>query len=408
MRRFVSTSPRVRRTAAVTLAGGALFFAAACDFSVTNPGPVKDADLNTPLAMEALVNGMAGNLSLALGNVALSESVIADELTESGNYLDLNNYSHGHIFPDDVNGIYADMQRARWTAESGIDRMKTVLGDSFDSNILAVRAYLYAGFSNRILGENTCSAVIDGGPLESDSVYFERADSEFTQALQLAQAQGIDSLATTALAGRAEVRAALGKWSDAVADAELVPTSFVFWAIFSTNTDRENNDLAYETHSRREVSVFGTQWAEMYGDPRLPWDTVYTSAHKIQTGQDGHTSFFRQQKYTGLDSYIPLAKGTEMLLIRAEAALRDGGKYTTAMGFVNEERAAYGLGPLIAADADEAWTILQRERGAELWLETRRLWDLRRWYAEGRNSFLEGRDKCIPLSTNEQASNQNL
>ena len=34
--------------------------------------------------------------------------------------------------------------------------------------------------------------------------------------------------------------------------------------------------------------------------------------------------FFRQQKYKTLASSVPLAKGTEMLLLRAEAALNSG------------------------------------------------------------------------------------
>jgi hypothetical protein len=203
------------------------------------------------------------------------------------------------------------------------------------------------------------------------------------------------------------VRAALGRWDDAAADAAQVPADFRFDAIFSTNTERENNDLAYETITRREVSVWGTPWAATDADPRVPWDTVRTSGGAIQKGNDGHTAFFRQMKYTGLDAPIPLAKGTEMLLIRAEAALRDG-EVPTAMGDVNDERAAYGMGALDVSDADSAWTVLNAERGAVLWLETRRLWDLRRWYAEGRDDFLEGRDTCVPISQGEQNSNPNL
>ena len=55
--------------------------------------------------------------------------------------------------------------------------------------------------------------------------------------------------------------------------------------------------------------------------------------------------------------------------------------------------------------------ILQKERGAVLWLENRRLWDLRRWNAEPapiKHSFLDSRDKCLPISENEMLSNPNL
>jgi hypothetical protein len=78
-------------------------------------------------------------------------------------------------------------------------------------------------------------------------------------------------------------------------------------------------------------------------------------------------------------------------------------------GFVNQERAVYSLAPVTQpASTADAWTLLQRERGAVLWLETRRLWDLRRWNAEGTNAFLTGRDKCMPFGQSEIASNPNV
>jgi hypothetical protein len=381
---------------------------AACDLSVTNPGPVEDSQLDTPAAMPALVNGMSGDLSLALGNFLIGNTVMTDELTHSGNYAAPNEFAIGIIRPADVDADYQNLQQARWVAEDGLRRMKAVLGDAFESNADTPRAYLYAGFANRMLGENSCQAVIDGGAAQSDSVYFERADSLFTRANAIATALKNTKVATAALGGRAAVRAALGRWDEAAADAALVPSSFVFNAIFSLNTGRENNDLAYETHTRRELSVYGTQWATTDADPRTPWDTVFTSSKRVQTGQDGHTPFFRQEKYAGLDANIPLTKGTEMLLVRAEAALRNA-DIPGMTGFINQERAEYGLGAVTQpASTADAWTLLQRERGAVLWLETRRLWDLRRWNAEGTNDFLADRDKCMPFGQSEIASNPNV
>jgi hypothetical protein len=389
----------------------ALLFAAvavtACDTTVTNPGPLQDSELNTPSAMPALVNGMSGDLSVALGNYIDRGALAAGELTEAGNFAAEQQYYKGIIRPEDVNTDWANMQTARWSAEDGLRRMQRVLGSSFESNTNTPRAYLYAGFANRLLGENVCTGVIDGGPPESDSVYFERADSNFSRAITLATAQNNTNVKTAALAGRASVRAWLGNWTAAVADAALVPTNFVFNAIFSTNTPRENNDLANQTITRRETTVWGTPYASTKSDPRTPWDTVKTSGGKVQTGQDGKTPFFRQGKYTSLGSNVPLAKGTEMLLLRAEAALR-GGDVAGAMTLINQERAFYNLPALTASTSAAATTILQAERGAVLWLEGRRLWDLRRWNAAGTNTFLNGRDKCLPVSRNEQAANPNF
>ena len=153
--------------------------------------------------------------------------------------------------------------------------------------------------------------------------------------------------------------------------------------------------------------MYGTVYASTKSDPRTPWDTVKTTAGKVQTGQDGKTPFFRQGKYTSLGSAVPLTKGTEMLLIRAEAALRSG-DVAGAMTLINQGRAAVNLPALTATTAAAAQTILQAERGSVLWLEGRRLWDLRRWQVAGTSTFLSNRAKCLPPSANEQAANHNL
>lgn len=389
-------------------AAAVVVLATACEMTVTNPGPIQDGALNVPSAVPAIVNGMSGNLSLALGGIATRTGLASGELTHSGNFADEGFYFAGTFSGLNANTDWANAQRARWTSESGLERMKTVLGTGFESNVDTPRAYLYAAFANRLLGENFCTAVIDGGPAQSDSVYFQRADSLFTRALSIATTLNNTNVKNAALAGRASVRAWLGNWTTAVADAALVPNSFVFNAIYGIGTSRENLYLAEQTITRREVTVWGTYWATIYKDPRFPWDTVKTGS-TITKGQDGKTNFFRQTKYTSLGPTVPLVKGAEMLVLRAEAALR-GGDIPGMTTLLNTARAQYtGLAPLTApATTAAAWALLQTERGAVTWLEARRLWDMRRWNAEGTNSFLAGRNKCIPVSDNEVASNRNL
>lgn len=376
-----------------------------CDLSVSNPGPIADDQLNNPTAIPALVNGMSGDLAFALGAYINRGALASGELSEAGLFIAETHFFNGSILPEDVNPDWGNMQTARWTAENGLVRMKDVLGSAFESNTGTPRAYLYGGFANRLLGENVCTGVIDGGPALSDSVYFTRAESLFTRAYTLATALNNTNVATAALGGRASVRAWLGNWTGAVADAALVPTAFQFNAIYSTNTTRENLDIANQTITRSESSVHGTGFASTNKDPRATWDTVRTGT-AVANGANGRP-LFRQTKYKTLAAPVALTKGTEMLMLRAEGALR-GSDVTTAMGFINQQRATFGLAPVSATTVATAWPILQSERAYVLWLEGRHLWDLRRWFAEGTNTFLQGRDKCIPPSANERASNPNL
>jgi hypothetical protein len=374
---------------------------------VTNPGPIRDADLNDEDAISGLVVGMSSDLSEALDDLIFSNSVMADEMAHGGSYSDPGLFYRGIIQAEDINGEWGDMHRARWVAEQGIERMKSILGDKFDRNVNSARANLFAAFSNRVLGENVCFAVIDNGPKQDHTVHFERAEQQFSEALRIAQALGKAELATAALAGRAQVRAALGNWDAAVQDAGRVPSDFVFEAVYSDNSSRERNYVYYETFRRNEITVYNTQWADVKEDPRVPWSPLLKGG-AVLTGADGKTPFYQQQKYPTSDSDIPLAKGTEMRLIEAEAALRRG-DVAGAFAAINAQREFHKLDPLSVPSSEAgAWEVLQQERGAVLWLESRRFWDLRRWFAEGRNNFLEGRDKCIPISQNELNANPNL
>ncbi len=383
-------------------------------FDVVNPGPLSDEELNVPAAVQGVVTGMSADFSVMFDYIVPVSGMASDEISHGGSYTAEGLWVRGIFRAEDVNGQWANMQRARWVAEHGIERMKGVGGYAFDTNILSARAYLWAGLANRTLGEIACDAIIDGGPKQANSVYFTRAEAHYTEAIRIATAVGGTAgtaVANAAYGGRAAAKAALGKWAEAVSDAQRIPINFVYNAVYSTNSSRENNQFVSETWVRREFTVWGTRWANVFKDPRVPWDTVKTSSGAIQKGQDGKTNYFRQRKYPDLGAEIPLVKGTEMLMIRAEERLR-AGDINGAYGHMNTARTFYGLPALTpAASLAQAWTDFKAERGATLWLEGRRWFDLRRWGAETgpmNDTFLTGRATCMPISQNEVDANPNL
>lgn len=385
-----------------------LLFVYSCD--VENPGPIAESALNTPSAVPGLVVGMSADLSFAYRTTTRWGSVWGDELTHSGTFAAPTVFSTGAINSEDINPWWEDAQRARWVAESGIERIRDILGDEFDTNENVLKAHLYAGYSNRMLGENVCFAVIDGGPREDYTVHFERAESYFTDAITIANNIGNQDLLYAATAGRASVRAALGDWTGAATDAATVPIDYTFEAVYSTNSGRENNDWPPNSINRGEYSVWGTQW-EGVNDPRLPQEVIYTSSNDTATAANGVTPWITQMKHETDGDNIALSKGTEMLLIRAEMELRENQDFVAAMSYINQGRNHHGLGNLNAADITEAWGHLQDERGKDMWLEGRRFWDLRRWNEESgpaNNSFLDGRDSCVPIGQSELEMNPNL
>ena len=112
---MTALSPMTRRTmpaAAIALAA----LLGGCDFKVTNPGPLLDADLNNASAIPALVNGMGGDLSNAIGNYLTRGSLAALELRHSGNFAAERRFAAGTIGPEDVNGDWARLHTARYVA----------------------------------------------------------------------------------------------------------------------------------------------------------------------------------------------------------------------------------------------------------------------------------------------------
>lgn len=399
------------------VAGAAVFAFAGCSdvlsLDVEAPGRIADDDLNTAEAVAGIVAGMSYDLSEAFDSHLQEVLMAGGEIWHGGSY-DFGTIPIGNLEDEDEywDGAYGSMSQARWVAESGIRRIAEILAPAaFERDARVARAYLLAGFANRVMGEVQCVSTIDGGPEVEHTEHFRRADSLFTRAIAIGTAANQTAIVNAAYGGRASVRAWLNDWPAAVADAAKVPRTFQYFVVFSTATGAINNDFVLETTTRKEFTVFSTIWEQHPTDARLPWVIKLDAKGQVDRGQDGETPFYQQQKFKTQGDDIRLTHGSEMLVLRAEERLRQN-DIPGMVALLNEARTVYNMGPVTApADAAAAWTLLRFERGATTWLEGRRLWDLRRWQAQGgpaADPFAAGRDLCFPISREEKRVNPNL
>lgn len=425
----------ISRIGSVLLLAGAV----SCDTKVSNPGPVQDVFLNDRSAALAMVNGAGRALAQAINWIGYTGAAVAREVHpagSTGSFGITQKWQNGDLTTDDadVNTHWEQGQRARWVAEETLRRMEAAgappatapAADRTAYQNQLQLAYLYAGFSNRLLGENMCDCVIDGSGILAPTTYFTRAESLFTKAIAVTggTAATIAAQAQAAQAGRAAVRVFLNKWTEAVSDAGAIPIAFVYnMPYFNIGNDDQRNRIAYAVaNTPYRAHTNWNTWHDVYrkatNDPRVPI-TITTLTGDAAIECCGRVAFWPQAKHAQSQSPIRLASGREMRLIEAEAKLR-ANDLTGGLGSINLVRSNVSMPAVTAADITEAWTLLKRERGIELWLEARRLGDLRRWKAAntpgaldplesvGAAAHLTKQDLCFPIGRSERQTNPNL
>ena len=408
---------------------------AACDTTVTNPGPVQDQFLEDRNAGTAMVNGAGRALASGLNWVSYTGAAVAREIHpagSTGSFGITNLWQNGALSGDDadLDSHWEQTQRARWLAEEAIRRLTAAGAPTPGTpgqtptqyNTLLQTAYVYAGYANRVLGENMCQAVFDGGAAQPAVEYLKRAEDHFNKAIAL----GAGNLQNAAYAGRAQVRLFQANYAGAAADAALVPNTFTYTvAYYNLGDDAQRNRIQWAIANTpyRAHTQWGTWHKDYYDqtrDSRVPYTTT---ALQGDAAIDccGRVPFLPQAKYatTGGASPMKLANGREMRLIEAEVKLR-AGDVAGAVAGINAVRALVTQAPVTATTATDAWTMLKRERGIELWLEARRLGDLRRWKdgntpgalnvleQVGSAAHLTRQDLCFPISRSESQTNPNL
>ncbi len=414
------------RTAALCI--GSLL-AAGCD--VINPGPVQDEFLTDPPSHMPFVQGAHTKISEGVNLLAYLSAVVAREVLPSGETTGgaTVQIQAGQLLPDQTEGVWADIQQARFIAEEALRRF--ALPGVEAAPEVVTEAHIWAGHANRILGELWCEVTFDGGPAVPGSEAFARAEEHFASAIGMATT---DRLSDAAHAGRAQARLGLRDWTGAAADAAEVPVDFV-WQASADGNEVSTRNLMFWQVANTPYRIYTMNFTAFYdyytdtGDPRAEWRTNpgFPNGTSSLTGF-GIVPWSYQVKFTDVNTPYNLASGREMLLIRAEAALAND-DVEGAVDLLNEVRALYTsnhtgdpLEAYVPGTAEEAWTALKRERALELFGEGRRLFDIRRWEEsstpgdphipdfESLSPTLWNQpfSRCYPISQTERLTNPNL
>lgn len=407
--------------------------ASACD--ITNPGPVQDEFLGERASHPALVHGGGKALVQALNPIVLTTAYLSREVFPTGTIgpgsPGAQILQRALIDDGSTAGSWNALHTARYVAEHGIN----ILTASGGETALIARAGVYAGFANKVLGENFCQVTFDGGPIEPSSAALQRAEQHFTAAM----ATATGDLQIQARAGRAQTRALLGAWAGAASDAAAVPIGFIGTlptdgitgaAGVQNNTWMVVAAVPYRGHTIR-FTYFDKYYTDT-GDPRAAWQAVPAFPFgNSQLQGYGPVPFTRQTaKNNAPNAPYRLASGHEMRLIEAEAILQQSpANWSAALALINTVRTrvlANGvpLKPYTASSLAETWDALMTERRIELWQEGKRMADLRRWTEQGvpgnldaqfpdfvpmsPDFFAEEPSRCFPIPRTEQEQNPNI
>src|ERR1044071_7821686 len=148
-----------------------LLLMAACDTSVTNPGLISEDALDTPESWADVSLGARRELSAAIGSSGTTGgqllywgAAVSFEINpagSTGSYGIPTDVQTGLPTDATMNADWTSSNLARYAPEAAVHRFRRVMPDTlFAKSLLVGQVYLYAGFANRLLGENFCQSVI--------------------------------------------------------------------------------------------------------------------------------------------------------------------------------------------------------------------------------------------------------
>ena len=426
---------RLRALAVGAAAAGAL---AGCStdklLTVSNPSIANPSTLSGTAGLPAYYAGAIGDFAVGYSGNDTYEGLInyggllTDEWGSSDTFPTRNETDRRSTQLDNANNadIYRAIQRSRASTEQAAAQYAQFSPASDKrSEVLSL-----AGFAYVLIGESYCSGVpfsalapdgstiSSGQPQTSDQI-FQIAQAKFDTAITIAAAAKNDSLRYLAYVGRARALMDRGPSQYGAAAAQQVdsvPASFSYVLFASANTGRQNNGIwQFNIQQQRLTAV------DKEGTNGLPFlsdsDSRVRYNDTKSPGFDQTRDLVQQLKYPARTSSIPLATGTEALLIQAEAAL-NAGSATTFISFLQQARTSLGDNVTIVdpgASGTARTDLLFKERAYSLWLTAHRLGDLRRmikYYGYQANNIFPvgaysyggayGTDVNLPIPVQEQ------
>lgn len=334
-------SGTIMRALTVTVAlTGVVVAVNACDLnkalSVEPANLIPSVPLEIPANAALLVAGAAADFDCAFNSYVVVGGLIGEELEDALQTADRWPYDQRTVTANLARystnsctalGVYTPLQTARVSA-SNVRRLLEGWSDAEVSGrqLLIATAAVYEGWSQLLLGEAFCETVfssihgeeIEWGSKISRAQALDSAIARLGQAITVAQSIGTsaDAIRNFALVGRARAYHDKGDLVRARADAILVPPTFV-WNVTTSNanTRRQNRVFQENNTTITPSSSVGARYrqATYTSDPRIP----LTDLNRVSQGTN--VPLWAQRKYTAVNSPIPVATGTEMQLLIAEA-----------------------------------------------------------------------------------------
>lgn len=384
---------------------------------VTDPDVVTPEIVRDPNNLPGVRNGVIGDFAVGFSgqgnntlNFVSAVGLFTDEFYLSDTFGTRREVDRRAIDVQnsEMTVVFRNLHRARRAAEVATELFaENSPNTAGHAEVANLAAYTYVFFA-----ENYCSGVpfsrlrpdntLEHGPQKTTQEIYSEALTRFDQTLQIANAAGTGSAAVQqqrlARIGRARVLLNLGRFSEAAAAVQGIPTSYVYLVEHSANTTRQNNGVWFLAQQRRGVGVahreggnglpfrLGSSQDRSSQDPRVPYSRTN------QRAIDFPFSHFFQQKYPTNASPTVLASGVEARLIEAEAALNRG-QSAAYLTILNDLRAnastllsGFGMTPAgvaltpLADPGTPQARVNQffQERGFWLYMTGTRLADMRR------------------------------